>query len=99
MWKKLCRLVELIKTIPFAVKEVLDPANEREEVILSSDKSAEDFQLLIQNVMSSFAFTLENTAIEEHDSVSSICPSESLKLVSDKKEMQCQTLTTKSSDH
>jgi len=63
------------------VKEVLAPANEREEVILSSEKSAEDFQQLIQNVMSSFAFTLENTAIEEHDSVSSVCPSESLKLI------------------
>ena len=63
------------------VKEVLTPNNEREEVILSSEKSAEDFQQLIQNVMSSFAFTLENTAIEEHDSVSSVCPSESLKLI------------------
>ena len=63
------------------VKEVLTPANEREEIILSSEKSAEDFQQLIQNVMSSFAFTLENTAIEEHDSVSSVCPSESLKLI------------------
>ena len=65
----------------YLVKEVLNPANEREEVILSSEKSAEDFQQLIQNVMSSFAFTLENTAIEEHDSVSSLCPSESLKLI------------------
>ena len=63
------------------VKEVLTPANDREEVILSSEKSAEDFQQLIQNVMSSFAFTLENTAIEEHDSVSSVSPSESLKLI------------------
>merc|ERR1719479_140415 len=33
----------------YLVKEVLNPANEREEVILSSKKSAEDFQQLIQN--------------------------------------------------
>ena len=64
------------------IKEALltSGASQAEEDILSYQNAHEDLELLIENVLSSFAFTLENAAVENYASLSKI-PSDSMRLL------------------
>lgn len=65
------------------IKEALMPGeNGREEDLLSYKNAHADLETLIQNVLSSFAFTLENAALEEYNSETSYIPPETTRLVS-----------------
>ncbi|CAB4064857.1 EXOC2 [Lepeophtheirus salmonis] len=64
------------------IKEAIVIADEKEENILSIKNAQGDLEHLIQNVLSSFAFTLENTAIQEYRSESSYeVPKDSMRLL------------------
>ncbi len=64
------------------IKEALVPAdNSREEDLLSYKNAHNDLEVLIQNVLSSFAFALENAALEEYHSDTSYIPPETTRLV------------------
>ena len=66
------------------IKEALIAAvDSHEEDILSYQDANEDLELLIQNVLSSFAYTLENAAIQDYNSHSfqSKLPSDSMRLL------------------
>ena len=56
--------------------------NGREEDLFSYKNAHADLEVLIQSVLSSFAFTLENAALEEYNSETSYIPPESTRLVS-----------------
>lgn len=66
------------------IKEALMAPNDngREEDLLSYKNAQADLETLIQNVLSSFAFTLENAALEEYHSETSYIPPETTRLVS-----------------
>jgi len=64
------------------IKESLLSVDNHEEDILSYKNAYQDLELLIQNVLSSFAFTLENAAIEDYRNGASNIPSDSVRLVS-----------------
>ena len=55
---------------------------EREEDLLMYKNAHADLEILIQSVLSSFAFTLENAALEEYQSETSYIPPETTRLVS-----------------
>ena len=59
--------------------------NGREEDLLSYKNAHSDLESLIQSVLSSFAFSLENAALEEYHSETSYIPPETTRLVSQKK--------------
>ena len=63
------------------IKEAL-VAVEREEDLLLYKNAHADLEVLIQSVLSSFAFTLENAALEEYQSETSYIPPETTRLVS-----------------
>ena len=56
--------------------------NGREEDLLSYKNAHSDLESLIQSVLSSFAFSLENAALEEYHSETSYIPPETTRLVS-----------------
>ena len=56
-------------------------AGEREEDLLMYKNAHADLEILIQSVLSSFAFTLENAALEEYQSETSYIPPETTRLV------------------
>ena len=59
------------------IKEALKMGdNKREENLLSYKNADKDLEALIQQVLSSFAFTLENAALEEYHSETSYIPPE-----------------------
>ena len=62
------------------IKEALLSTDRREEDILSYQNAHSDLELLIQNVLSSFAFSLENAAVESYASLSNV-PSESTRML------------------
>lgn len=62
------------------IKESLLSVDNREDDILSYKNAYQDLELLIQNVLSSFAFTLENAAIEDYRTGASNIPSDSVRL-------------------
>ena len=65
------------------IKEALKMGdNKREENLLSYKNADKDLEALIQQVLSSFAFTLENAALEEYHSETSYIPPETTRLVS-----------------
>jgi exocyst complex component 2 len=65
------------------IKEALmSGENGREEDLLSYKNAHADLELLIQSVLSSFAFALENAALEEYHSETSYIPPETTRLVS-----------------
>ena len=64
------------------IKEALKMGdNKREENLLSYKNADKDLEALIQQVLSSFAFTLENAALEEYHSETSYIPPETTRLV------------------
>ena len=64
------------------IKEALQMGdNKREENLLSYKNADKDLEALIQQVLSSFAFTLENAALEEYQSETSYIPPETTRLV------------------
>lgn len=75
--------MEIATASTMTVKEVTERANDGEQNILSAPNVIETFEQLMQNVLASFAFTLENTAIDEDVETSPMAssPSESMKLV------------------
>ena len=65
------------------IKEALMASdNGREEDLLTFKNAHSDLESLIQNVLSSFAFSLENAALEEYHSETSYIPPETTRLVS-----------------
>lgn len=63
------------------IKEALLSTDNREEDILSYQNAHDDLELLIQNVLSSFAFTLENAAVENYANSLSKVPTDSMRLL------------------
>ncbi len=56
------------------IKEALLTGDRREEDILSHQSAHSDLEVLIQNVLSSFAFALENAAVENYASLTKVPP-------------------------
>ncbi len=63
------------------IKEALLSTDSREEDILAHETAHSDLELLIQNVLSSFAFALENAAVENYASLGDSLPSDSTRLL------------------
>ena len=73
---------EIVSESVQLIKEALMASdNAREEDLLSYKNAHADLEVLIQNVLSSFAFALENAALEEYHSETSYIPPETTRLV------------------
>ncbi len=77
------KFAEIVAESVQLIKEALMAAEHgREEDLFSYKNAHADLEVLIQSVLSSFAFTLENAALEEYHSETSYIPPETTRLVS-----------------